>query len=233
MKKKFVFCFLLCVSVVFAKEQEQLNSMDQKELIMLLENQVKTNPKNGAYELGLIYEDGILNSKNEKVPNMDKAIKYFIKAFEAKDYRSTFKIVTLLVQKKEYKEAINTLKKVIDDSPQNRSLLIGSVTIYGTIVLDNLANEKDIVVDALYNYSNITQEELEEVPTAKFIKAALLSTVGNISEGEKLLNEACYSPKAPEELKEKCFDKNNFDFVKEDTNGKKSVNEPCCTLLEQ
>ena len=78
-----------------------------------------------------------------------------------------------------------------------------------------------------------TQEELEEVPTAKFIKAALLSTVGNISEGEKLLNEACYSPKAPEELKEKCFEKNNFDFVKEDTNGKKSVNEPCCTLLEQ
>lgn len=223
----------LCLILNLLIAEEQLNMMDQKEMIFILENQVKKDPSKGAYELGLIYEDGIINSKNEKIPDMEKATEYFIKAFESKDYRSTYKIVTLLLQKNEYKESINTLKKVINDSSQNRSLLIGSITTYGTIVLDHLANERDIVVDALYNYTLLSKEELEEVPTAKFIKAALLATIGNIQEGEKLLNEACFSPKAPKELKDKCFDKNNFDIVKEEKNVKKSITEPCCNILEQ
>ena len=228
--RKVIIFIILCMSLLKA---EELNLMEQKELISILENQVKNNPSMGAYELGLLYEDGILNTKNEKVSDKQKAIKYFIQAFENKDYRSTYKIVSLLLEKEEFKEAIKTLQKVINDSKQNRSMLISTITTYGTIVLDYLANDRDIVVDALYNFSYFTNEELDDVATAKFVKASLLGTLGNIQEGEKLLNEACYSPKAPKELKDKCFDSNNFDLVKEVKNDKKSVDEPCCNILEQ
>jgi tetratricopeptide (TPR) repeat protein len=228
--KKIIVYLIMSFSILFA--EEELNVMDQKEMIFILENQVKNDPGKGSYELGLVYEDGILNSKNEKIPDMQKATKYYIMAFENKDYRSTYKIINLLLEKAEYKEAIKTLQKVIVDSTQNRSLLISSITIYGTIVLDHLANERDTVIDALYNYSYLSKQELDEVATAKFIKAALLATIGNIEEGEKLLNEACYSIDAPKELVDKCFDKNNFD-LEEGKNDKKSINEPCCNILEQ
>jgi tetratricopeptide (TPR) repeat protein len=228
--KKIIVYLIMSFSILFA--EEELNVMDQKEMIFILENQVKNDPGKGSYELGLVYEDGILNSKNEKIPDMQKATKYYIMAFENKDYRSTYKIINLLLEKAEYKEAIKTLQKLITDSTQNRSLLISSITIYGTIVLDHLANERDTVIDALYNYSYLSKQELDEVATAKFIKAALLATIGNIEEGEKLLNEACYSVDAPKELVDKCFDKNNFD-LEEGKNDKKSINEPCCNILEQ
>jgi tetratricopeptide (TPR) repeat protein len=228
--KKIIVYLIMSFSILFA--EEELNVMDQKEMIFILENQVKNDPGKGSYELGLVYEDGILNSKNEKIPDIQKATKYYIMAFENKDYRSTYKIINLLLEKEEYKEAIKTLQKLITDSTQNRSLLISSITIYGTIVLDHLANERDTVIDALYNYSYLSKQELDEVATAKFIKAALLATIGNIEEGEKLLNEACYSVDAPKELVDKCFDKNNFD-LEEGKNDKKSINEPCCNILEQ
>jgi len=223
---------IMSALVLFANEGN-LNYTEQKELLQTLESQNKKDQSKGAYELGLLYEDGILNSKNVKVPDMEKATRYYIMAFENKDYRCTYKIVNLLLEKKEYKKALEILQKVIQDAPQNRSLLISTVTTYGTIVLDYLPNDKNLVADALYNFTYLTKDELNKVATSKFIKAVLLANMGNISEGEKLLNEACYSPNAPKELKDKCFDKNNFDLVKEGTNGKKSINEPCCTLLNQ
>ena len=209
--------------------QEELNYAQQKELIQFLESSIKKGDNNRVFELGLIYEDGILDSNNKKKPNMELATKYFISAFEHKDYRSVFKLIVLLKEKKEFKKALELLDEVIKNSPPG-SLRISTVTTYGTFALDYFSKDKDVLIDALYNFQYLTNEDLNNVPTSKFVKAMLMANVGNVQEGEQLLNDACFSPKAPKELKDKCFNATNFEIVKSDV--KKSISEPCCTNIK-
>lgn len=216
---------LLCLNLYAQQKKEELTYNEQKELISMLEKQDKA-----LFELGLIYEDGIIDVNNKKTPNIEKAKEYYIKAYNNKDYRAVFKLTGFLLEKKQPKKALEILENAIKYS-NNPSLKTGAVTTYGTIALDYFSDNKDIIIDAIYNYNQLTKKALDDTPTSKFVKASLLATAGNVVLGEKLLNEACYSPKAPKELKQKCFDPKNFDLVKEDV--KKSIDEPCCTVLEQ
>lgn len=225
--KKILISILFITYSMFA--QEELNYAQQKELIQFLESSIKKGDNNRAFELGLIYEDGILDSNNKKKPNIELATKYFITAFESKDYRSVFKLIVLLKDKKEYKKVLELLDEVIKNSPSG-SMKLSTITTYGTFALDYFPKDKDILIDALYNFSYLSKEELENVPTTKFVKAILMGEVGNVKEGEQLLNEACFSPKAPKELKDKCFNAANFEIVKTDV--KKSITEPCCTNIK-
>lgn len=51
---------------------------------------------------------------------------------------------------------------------------LSTITTYGTFALDYFPKDKDILIDAIYNFSYLSKEELENVPTTKFVKAILM-----------------------------------------------------------
>ncbi len=225
--KKVLLALVLLSGILFAK---QLTQAEQKELIQTLKTQLQGTDKSQALPLGLLYEDGIINSENKKVPDMDEATKYFVMAYENKDYRSVFKLSIMLIEKKEYKEALKILQTAISKS-KSRSLIMGAVTTYGNLAMDYFPNDKDVLMDAVFNFDAVTKKEIDNVPTSKFTKALLLGAIGNTQQGEVLLNEACFSKKAPEGLKRHCFNPDNFQISKNDV--EKSIDDcTTCNLLK-
>lgn len=213
-------------------DEKPLDFIEQKQLIETLENQLKEKKYNHAYELGLIYEDGILDENNKKNPNMRKAIEYFILGYKKKDYRTTFKIVPLLLQKGETLKALEIVQEAIENTRKNRSLLISLVTIYSSMVLDYFPFDKNKFVDALYNISMISKAELNEIPTLKFIQANLMNVVGDRKRANQILNEACNASNTPDDLKKICFDTNNFLIAKDEV--EKSIDEcTTCNLYDE
>lgn len=208
---------------------EVLTQSEQKELIDSLKSEIGSGVEGRAFPLGLIYEDGIIDYRGKKTPNIQLADKYFIMAYDQKDYRSVFKLTVFLIKKKQYKEALKILKVAIHNS-KSRKVVMGAVTTYGTLVMDYLPREKEALINSVSNFSVINNYELDNVPTAKFTKALLLAAIGNTQKAEVLLNEACFSPKAPEGLKRHCFNPDNFIISKDDV--EKSIEEcATCNLI--
>jgi hypothetical protein len=210
--------------------QEQMDSASQKEAIAFLESKIKSNDYSSVFELGLIYEDGIFNSNGVKVPDLQTATKYYIMAFENKDYRSVFKLVPQLMAKQEYLQSLKILQEAFNNST-NSSMKISAASIYATIAIDYFQANHDILIDALINIRSIPKEHKDKTPTLRFIEANLENVVGDASKAERLLNEACLSPNAPEGLKQICFDDSNFLIVKNDE--VKTIDDcNTCKLLE-
>lgn len=210
--------FLLAVTLTASEKIEkiELNYKEQQEMLTFLKNKIKSEDYSSVFELGLVYEDGIVNRNNKKTPDLNEATRLYILAYEKGDYRSIFKLVPQLLKKKEYKEALKITQKAIDMSMNKRSLLISAVTLHSTMTIDYYNKDKGRFIDALYNISLVSNKELEKVPTLKFIKASIMNVVGDTKLAEKLLNEACFASNAPDKLKRLCFDTNNFEIVKND-----------------
>lgn len=213
------------------KEVEQLTYSEQQEMMRFLNQKIRDKDYTSVFELGLVYENGVINPSGKITKKPDEATKYFIMAYEHGDYRSIFKIIPMLIEKKQYKKIWEITQTAIDNSAKNRSLLISAVTIYATTVMDFSTNREDFV-NALYNISFVSNKELAEVPTLKFIKANLTNMLGDAKIAEQLLNEACNAKNAPTELKQMCFNTNNFLVAKDDV--KKSIDEcVSCSLIEK
>lgn len=227
--KKFILIILSTIMLYSNSTFE--NSVSQQEAIMFLESKIKQDDYSSALELGLIYEDGILDIKGKKTPDIEKATFYYIMAYEHKDYRSVFKLVPLLAKKKKYAQSLEILQKAIDES-ESLSMKISAISIYGTIALDNFPNNNDILIDALTNISLIPQKELDKVPTLIFIQANLVNIVGDKKYAELLLNKACFSKNAPIQLKNLCFNSDNLIVVK-DENVKSIDSCTSCQLIEK
>lgn len=225
------FLFLMLIVKCFANT-EQLNYTEQQAMIKFMNEEIAKKNFSMIYELGLVYEDGILDINNKKHSDMKKATKYFIEAYDKGDYRSIFKLVPLLIKENELNEAISIVQKGIDFSSEKRSLLISLVSLYATLTIDYFGGDNEKFMDALYNISFVTNEELNKTPTLKFIKANIMNIVGDKEEAEKMLNEACFSKNAPDDLKKICFDTNNFLIAKEDV--EKSIDDcSSCTLVKE
>lgn len=224
-----IFFSLFCYA---NNEQKQLTYSEQQEMLRYLNEKIKNNEFNNIFELGLVYEDGIIDANNKKIPDIKKATEYYILAFDKGDYRSVFKLVPMLIQKKEYEEALKTIQKGIDFSSEKRSMLISLVSLGSTLTMDYFGNDNEKLMDALYNISLVSKEELNNTPTLKFIKANLMNVVGDKIEAEKILNEACFSPNAPNELKKICFNTDNFLIAKDDV--EKSIDEcTSCSFVKE
>jgi TPR repeat protein len=69
-------------------ETKNLSYSEQQEMLRFLNEKIDKKDYSSAFELGLVYEDGIVDVDNNKVPNLEKATKYFILAYDKGDYRS-------------------------------------------------------------------------------------------------------------------------------------------------
>jgi TPR repeat protein len=210
------------------KEDKSLTFIEQKQLIDTLESQIKENKYTNAYELALIYEDGVIDVNNKKTPNMRKAVEYFILGYKHKDYRTAFKLVPLLLKKGETNKALEIVQEAINNTRKKRSLLTSLVTIHASMVLDYFPFDSNKFVDALYNISMLNKKELNETPTLKFIQANLMNVIGDRKKAEQILNEACNASNAPEGLKKICFNTENFLIAKDGV--EKSIDE--CTTCD-
>jgi hypothetical protein len=147
-------------------------------------------------------------------------------------FQSVFKLVPLLIKKNELKEALKITQKGIDFSSRNRSLLISLVSLYSTLTIDYFGGDNEKFMDALYNISLVTKDELNKTPTLKFIQANIMNVVGDKAEAERKLNEACFSKNAPDKLKKICFNTDNFLIAKEDV--EKSIDDcTTCSLAKE
>lgn len=211
---------------------EKLNYSQQQEMLRFLKQKINNKDYTSAFELGLVYENGLIDPSGKVTKYPEKAKKFYILAYDKGDYRSIFKIIPLLVEKKKFDKVLEITQTAIDNSTNNRSLLISATSIYATTVMDNFLKDRDKLVNALFNVSLVTDKELNKVPTLKFIKANLMNMVGDTKVAERLLNEACFSKNTPEDLKKICMDTNNFLIAKDDV--KKSIDEcVTCSLIEK
>jgi len=242
---KILITLVLCTVVFWANSLPKLPQPDikpeidlkiedkasQQEAIRFLENKINGKDYSSVLELGLLYEDGIIQDNGEKIPDLKKATEYYIMAFKKKDYRSVFKLVPMLLEKKEYLRTLQMLQEAIDNT-NSMSMRVSAISIYSTLALDAFQANNDILVDALINIKNLPKGQVDQVPTLKFIMANLENLVGDKVQAELMLNEACNDEKAPDELKKICFNPDNFILVKDEN--VKSIEEcTTCNLLKQ
>lgn len=243
MKKLFI--ILITSTIIFASDlltiqghehskqefSKELNHQEQQQMIEFLKKNINNKNRSTAFEIGLVYEDGIIGEDGVKTQDKETAIRYFIKAFEMKDYRVVFKLVTYLLEEKQKEKALEIIQEAINNTSNKRSLLIGLVSLYATVGIDYFPGNSEVFMDALVNLSKITNKELDETPTLKFLKANIMNVVGDRNKAEILLNQACFASNTPIELRKICMNPDNFLIASDDV--KKSIDDcDTCTLLK-
>lgn len=213
MMQKILISFILVFSLnALAQESiggKKINTLsDFQELEKVLQEAAHLEPGKSNYYLGLLYSSAFdFNNGNKKNPDYDKALPYFMKAYESGNKIASFNISMILASQGRINEAIFILDQTVREiaiSGESNEASTGAylAVALASLIMDAKSGDKEAVALGMRHLQKYVL--LSDIPTGDYILSRMYLLTGDIEGANKYLTRACKNPSAPAKITSIC-----------------------------